>query len=257
VAGGDDEAPFLTATWRHLAFLNYEVDPALLTARLPLGTELDTWHGRALVSLIGLRFLDLRVLGRAIPGHQAFDQVNLRFYVRRPVGDGDWRRGVVFVKEIVPKRLIAGIARLWYREPYARLPTRHTMSGGAPPGLGPFIARYEWRHRGRWQAISGHGAGQPAVFAPGSVEEFITERYWGYRARPAGPTTEFGTRHPPWRVWALRDPCLEGDVAPLLGGALSRHLAGAPHSAFLADGSAVAVYPPRPFAVDTPPGAAA
>ena len=256
MAGGD-EPPFLTATWRHLAFLNYEVDPALLTTRLPVGTELDTWHGHALVSLIGLRFLDLKVLGLAIPGHQAFDQINLRFYVRRFVGESDWRRGVVFIKEIVPKRLIAAIARMWYREPYARLPTRHTMGGGGPPGLGPFTARYDWKHRGRWQAISGHGAGQPAVFAPGSVEDFITERYWGYRADPTGGTTEFRTAHPPWRVWPLRDPRLEGDVAPLLGAELSRHLAGPPHSAFLADGSPVAVYPPHPLAADEPPGAAA
>jgi hypothetical protein len=95
------------------------------------------------------------------------------------------------------------------------------------------------------------------VFAPGSVEDFITERYWGYRARPAGRTTEFRTRHPPWRVWPLRDPHLDGDVAPLLGAALRQPLAGPPHSAFLADGSAVAVYAPRPLAADNPPGAAA
>jgi uncharacterized protein YqjF (DUF2071 family) len=255
VPAGAAEAPFLTATWRYLTFFNYEVDPALLTPRLPAGTELDTWHGRALVSLIGLRFLDLRVLGRAIPGHQAFDQINLRFYVRRPLGEGDWRPGVVFIREIVPRHLIAGIARFWYREPYLRLPTRHLLVDGG--GHGTFTVRYEWKHRSRWHAMSGHGAGQPAMFAPGSVEAFITERYSGYRARPGGRTSEFQTGHPPWHVWPLRDARLDADLAPLLGPALARHLARPPHSVFVADGSEVAVYAPRPLAPGAPPGAAA
>jgi len=31
---------FLTARWRYLAMLNYEVDPAILRSRVPVGTEL-------------------------------------------------------------------------------------------------------------------------------------------------------------------------------------------------------------------------
>jgi uncharacterized protein YqjF (DUF2071 family) len=253
----DDDAPLLTAVWRHLAFFNYEVDPALLMRRVPPGTELDTWHGRALVSLIGLRFLDLAVLGLRVPGHRAFDQINFRFYVRRPLGEGEWRRGVVFLKEIVPRRLIATVARLRYREPYARRATRHSLEPGAPLARDTFTVRYEWKQQGRWQGFSGHASGQAAVFAPGSVEDFITERYWGYNGRPGRPTTEFGIRHPSWSVWPLRDPRLAADVAATLGPAWVEPLSRRPHSAFLADGSPVAVSLPHAIADEDVPGAAA
>jgi uncharacterized protein len=103
-------APFLRAEWRDLVMLNYEIDPDLLRSRIPAGTELDSWNGRTFVSIVGFRFLETRVLGVPIPFHRDFNELNLRFYVRRLAGD-EWRRGVVFVKEVVPRRAIAWIAR--------------------------------------------------------------------------------------------------------------------------------------------------
>lgn len=249
-------APLLTATWRHLAMLNYDVDPGLLLPRVPPGTELDTWHGHALVSLIGLRFLDLKVLGFAVPAHRDFDQINLRFYVRRPVGRGEWRRGVVFIREIVPKGAITAVARLWYGEPYARLPTRHVLDGFAIAGRAPSPVRYEWKQRGRWHALTGNAGVVPATFAIGSLEEFITERHWGFNRR--GPTTfEFQVEHPPWQIRALSDARLEGDGTALFGPELSQALRRSPHSAFLAEGSGVSVFAPHVVPPDDFPGAAA
>ncbi|HTO08358.1 MAG TPA: DUF2071 domain-containing protein, partial [Myxococcota bacterium] len=125
---------FLTAEWRDLAMLNYEIDPAVLEPRVPAGTELDAWSGRTFVSVVGFRFLRTRVLGVPVPYHVDFDEVNLRFYVRRKSG-ADWRRGVVFVKEIVPRRAIALVARVAYAENYVAHPMRHSirpMIGDAP-----------------------------------------------------------------------------------------------------------------------------
>jgi uncharacterized protein YqjF (DUF2071 family) len=106
----DSDKVFLTAEWRHLAMLNYEVEASLLLPFVPAGTELDRWHGKAFVSLVGFRFLKTRILGFTIPFHANFDEVNLRFYVRRQQGD-EIRRGVVFIREIVPRRAIAFVAR--------------------------------------------------------------------------------------------------------------------------------------------------
>src|SRR6187455_2734884 len=117
-------AKFLTAEWRDLVMLNYEVDPAILLDLVPAGTELDLWQGRTLVSVVDFRFLRTRVLGLAIPWHIDFEEVNLRFYVRREASEG-LRRGVVFVKEIVPRRAIAWLARLLYNENYVALPMSH------------------------------------------------------------------------------------------------------------------------------------
>ncbi|HKD03053.1 MAG TPA: DUF2071 domain-containing protein, partial [Terriglobales bacterium] len=117
---------FLKADWRNLAMLNYEVEPSVLAAFVPAGTELDRWNGRLFVSLVGFRFLRTRVWGLPIPLHCNFDEVNLRFYVRRMEGS-EIRRGVVFIREIVPRRAIATVARNLYGERYVALPMRHRL----------------------------------------------------------------------------------------------------------------------------------
>jgi uncharacterized protein YqjF (DUF2071 family) len=164
---------FLTAAWRHLVMLNYEVPPALLAERVPRGTELDDWNGVTCVSMVGFRFLDTRVLGIPIPFHRDFNEVNLRFYVRRKGPEG-WRRGVVFVREIVPRAAIAWVARTLYNEPYLALPMRHRVD---PEGTG--TVEYGWHRNGAWARLGATVHGAPAPMEAGSEAEFITEHYWG------------------------------------------------------------------------------
>jgi uncharacterized protein YqjF (DUF2071 family) len=231
---------FLTAEWRWLAMLNYEVDPVILKPRVPRGTELDGWQGRTFVSMVGFRFLDTRVRGWAIPFHRNFEEVNLRFYVRR-LGDDGWRRGVVFVRELVPRWAIATLARLVYGENYLALPMRHRLD--LPQGEASIrgLVEYGWQHKGRWNALSARisGAARPPI--PGSQEEFITEHYWGYASQRDGGTVEYRVEHPPWPVWRSSDCALDCDVAALYGPEFAPSLSGAPASAFVAVGSPVFV----------------
>lgn len=228
--------PFLTAEWRWLLMLNYAVDPALLRPLVPVGTELDAWDGVTYASVVGFRFLRTRVMGVPIPFHRDFDEVNLRFYVRRKGPEG-WRRGVVFVKEIVPRAAIAAVARWVYNENYVALPMRHRLDVGGGGGE----AEYAWRHRGRWCALRGRARGKARPLEPGSEAEFITEHYWGYARQRDGGTVEYQVEHPRWTVWTVDAPALECDAAALYGPAWAPVLAGAPRSALLADGSAVVV----------------
>jgi hypothetical protein len=228
---------FLTAVWRYLAMLNYEIDPAVLRPYLPRGLEVDTWQGRAFVSMVGFMFLDTRVLGVAIPWHRNFEEVNLRCYVRRSDLGDDAPRAVVFVKEIVPRPAIAWTARAVYGEKYVHLPMRHQIDYAA--GL-PVSVEYGWRFRGQWQRLGVRPQGAPQPMAPGSEEEFIAEHYWGY-ANQRGRTVEYQVEHPPWRVWQVGESWLECDVAGLYGPEFAPFLAGPPSSAFLAEGSAVVV----------------
>ncbi len=115
---------FLTAEWRYLIMANYEIAPAGLEAFVPRGTELDLWQGRCYISLVGFLFVNTRVMGLSIPFHRNFEEVNLRFYVRRWDGEA-WKRGVVFIKEIVPRRAITAVANTLYGEKYATLSMRH------------------------------------------------------------------------------------------------------------------------------------
>ena len=235
------ERPFLTADWRYLAMLQYAVDPQVLRPFVPRGTELDDWQGRMLVSLIGFQFLETRVLGVPIPFHRHFDEVNLRFYVRRRGPEG-WRRAVVFLREIVPRQAIAVVARRWYNEPYVALPMRHriAMDGAVEGAKG--LARYEWQHEGHWAHLEVETEGAPVLPMPESEEAFISEHYWGYTAQRDGGCLEYQVRHLPWRVWATRRASLACDAARLYGAPFGRVLSAPPVSAFLAEGSPVVVF---------------
>lgn len=232
---------FLTAEWRHLAMLNYAIDPAILQPLVPAGTELDSWGGVTCVSLVGFLFLQTRVLGFPIPFHRNFEEVNLRFYVRRKEG-AEWKRGVVFVKEIVPRFMIAAVARILYNEKYLALPMRHSIEPGSDA---PRSVAYSWRHHGRWNHLQLARQEEWRPLAAGSEEEFITEHYWGYTSQRDGGCIEYRVEHPRWNVCAAVNASVDCDVDALYGPQFAEALHSKPQSAFLADGSAVTVYSGR------------
>jgi uncharacterized protein len=230
---------FLTAEWRDLVMLNYRIDAALLQELVPRGTELDAFEGRMLVSAVGFRFLRTRIFGAVpVPFHSNFDEVNLRFYVRRLVAGGNMRRGVVFIREIVPRRAIALVARIAYNENSSCYSMRHHLKRD---GTG-ICAEYEWRLAGKWLALRAEAEGEPALPAENSIEQFISEHYWGYSRQRDGGTAEYQVAHPQWGVWRSTKAGFEGDAAAVYGAAFGDVLARTPDSAFVADGSAVRVF---------------
>lgn len=217
---------------------NYEVDRALLAPLVPSGTELDGWGGRTYMSLVAFRFLDTRVRGIPIPFHRDFDEVNLRFYVRRDTGD-ERRRGVVFIREIVPRRAIATVARLVYNEPYVTCPTRSVIEANDR-----LAVSYAFRCAGRWHtlaAAAAHPATQPAE---GSLEQFVAEHYWGYTRQRDGATVEYRVAHPSWMVAPADGHRVDVDFGAVYGAVFAAALRQ-PTSIFLADGSPVSVHAPR------------
>jgi len=228
------DRPFLLAQWRHLAMINFEIDPSLIEPLAPRGTEVDRFGGRCYLSLVGLLFLDVRLRGLRVPLHERFEEVNLRFYVRRQVGM-ETRRAVVFVRELVRLPMVALVARWRYGERYWALPMRHQVDERS--------ATYEWRRDGRWQGLRVEAEGEAALPQPGSEEEFITEHYWGYSTIWRG-TVEYRVEHPRWQVYRAR-ASLDGDFERLYGPSFAAALSRPPSSVFLADGSAVAVMPGR------------
>ena len=221
--------------------LNYEIPAHVLASLVPAGVELDRWRGTLYVSVVGFLFRDTRVLGVAIPWHRTFEEVNLRFYVRREVG-GEVRRGVVFVRELVPRRAIAIVARLLYNEPYRALAMQHRIESDRD---GAVAREYRWRARSGWSSISARTMGAPRALQAGSEEEFITEHYWGYTRQRDGGTVEYRVQHPRWNVWSATDARLEGNLHDVYGPEFAQALSGPPRSAFVADGSPVTVFAPR------------
>lgn len=246
--GSDPFAPragervFLSAEWRDLVVLNYEVDPLVLRSYVPPGTELDEFGGRTFLSLVGFRFLRAKLFGLAsVPFHANFDEVNLRLYVRRRAG-GQLRRGVVFIREVVPRTAIAFAARLAYGESYSARPMRHRLNLSPTGGAG----RYEWLVDGQWCGLEASGVGHAARPAHGSFEQFIAEHYWGYSVSRGG-CFEYRVAHPPWNVWAASTARFYGRADSLYGPLLGAAIRRTPDSAFVADGSPVLVFTGRRF----------
>jgi uncharacterized protein YqjF (DUF2071 family) len=229
---------FLTAEWKYLAMLNYEIEPATLAPFVPAGTELDFWNGKTFVSVVGFLFLQTRVCGIPIPFHRNFEEVNLRFYVRRKAADG-WRRGVVFIKEIVPRAAIAIVAQKFYDEPYVSFPMAHKIERC---GDSVKSAEYSWRMDAKQNALRVVTRGEAMDLRAGSEAEFITKHYWGYNKQRDGSTLEYRVEHPRWRVYETSEAKLVCDVTNLYGAQFCECLNGEPSSAFLAEGSTVAVY---------------
>ncbi|WP_412068892.1 YqjF family protein [Rubrivirga sp. IMCC43871] len=236
---------FLTARWESLLLLNYACPAELLAPLVPAGTELDLWQGEALVSVVGFLFRDTRLLGVPVPFHRHFEEVNLRFYVTREEG-GETRRAVAFVREIVPRRAIAAVARLAYNEPYVAAPMDHTVA--LDPEAGGTVD-YRWRHRGERFTLSASATGPAAFAEPDTEARFITEHYWGYTRQRDGGTVAYRVEHPSWRLWGAHDAAFTGDASALYGPALAAVVAGTPQSAFLAVGSEVSVSPGRRIAL--------
>ncbi|MGD9630134.1 MAG: YqjF family protein [Pyrinomonadaceae bacterium] len=224
---------FLTARWQDLIMANYEVSPEILKSRLPVGTEIDLHEGRCFVSLVGFMFLDTRVMDFLVPFHVNFEEVNLRFYVRRET-ETEVRRGVVFVKEIVPRVAIAAVARSLYGEPYECWKMSNFRDDGH--------VRYSWERRGCENSLSvirGEGLGVPAENSHG---EFIIEHYWGYTKRKGGRTDEYKVEHPKWELFAAEEPHIDVDFGTTYGPDFEFLANEAPHSVLLAKGSEIAVY---------------
>ena len=227
--------PFLTANWRYVAMLNFVVDPKIVAPLVPPGTETDFENGETFLSVVGFLFLDTRLLGLPIPLHRDFEEVNLRFYVRKKSADM-WRRGVVFVRELVPRRAIATVARVFYGENYVALPMKHQIDH-IDPNLS---VEYSWRRGAKWESLKMSAIGEPQTIPAGSHAEFITEHYWGYTCFRGG-CSEYRVEHPRWKIWNANKFELKADLAALYGEQFVESLSAAPRSAFIADGSPIEV----------------
>ncbi len=232
---------FLSTEWRDLVMLNYEIDPALLRRFVPRGTELDSFEGTTYVSLVGLRFARTKLFGSvSVPFHTDFDEVNLRIYVRWRERS-EVRRGVMFIREIVSLPAVTFVARLAFAENYMTLPLRHSIdltgSGGS--------IEYSWELKRQRFHLHGQTDGDPSRAPDGSLEQFISEHYWGYARRRDGSSLEYHVEHEPWRIWRATNAKFDGDGAALYSSDLGSILSQPPRSAFIADGSPVLVFAPR------------
>jgi uncharacterized protein YqjF (DUF2071 family) len=227
---------FLTAEWRKLAIANYAIDKSLLTPYLPVGTELDLWQDTCYVSLIGFLFKNTKLLGFSIPFHANFEEVNLRFYVKYKDGE-NWKRGVVFIKEIVPKFALSVVANTIYNENYETMPMTHSWSETEEERS----VEYRWRCKNQWQSFMVTANKGLSEILSGSEAEFITEHYWGYARYNNVKTNEYEVRHPKWAQYKVKGFKVDVDFGLVYGEEFEFLNRQAPVSVMLAEGSDISV----------------
>lgn len=227
---------FLEAEWRKLLIINYEVEPEILLPYLPAHTELDYYNGKCLVSIVGFMFLNTRIKGIKIFYHINFEEVNLRFYNTYKTSEGK-NRGTTFIKEIVSKPAITFVANSLYNEKYVTLPMGNTVIERA----NELEVEYRWRYNKKINSISCKAEKKLNPMAQNSIEEFITEHYWGYTKLSLTTTSEYGVEHPRWETYNVSDYKIDIDFEGLYGASFANLKHKNPHSVMLAEGSEILI----------------
>lgn len=227
---------FLTAEWNNLVLFNYEIDAGLLKPLLPNGTEIDYWNGKCYVSLVGFMFEDVKLRNVKIPFHVNFEEVNLRFYVKR-FENGDWKRGVVFIKEMVPKQALTFVANLMYKEHYETLKMKHSVTEN--PNSIDFM--YQWKKNKKWNTLLVETEKTTIPIEVDSEAEFITEHYFGYTKVNELTTFEYEVKHPRWDQYNVTDYRVDVDFEATYGKEFAFLAHQEPTSVMLAKGSVISV----------------
>ncbi len=237
---------FLKANWENLIMANYSVDPAVLIPLLPKGVELDYFDQKTYVSLVGFMFKKTSLFGIPIPLFGSFEEVNLRFYVKRNIGS-KIQKGVVFINETVPFKIVALIANKLYKEHYISIPTKHSIELTEAKKIS-----YSWKMNQKWNSIKVSAQTTQQKIATGSMEQFIFERYFGFTKIDEHTTQSYRINHPTWQTNQLLTAAVDCDFGEMYGSSFAILNKQQPDSIFLAEGSSVSVNWKRENFSETP-----
>lgn len=227
---------FLKAKWQKLIMANYAVPPEVLLPYLPKGVELDFFEGKVYVSLVGFLFKNTSLFSVPIPLLGTFEEVNLRFYVVRKIGN-ELRRGVVFINETVPNKIVANIANKLYKEHYTAVPTQHTWFHQDQTQE----VTYRMKVQQQWHELKVLASIQLKPMQAGSIEEFIFEHYYGYTRVDDQRSIEYKVNHPRWEVHPIHSYQIEFDFGTCYGNHFGFLNGAEPQAVMLAEGSEVSV----------------
>jgi uncharacterized protein YqjF (DUF2071 family) len=226
---------FLKANWENLIMANYEVDPSILKPYLPKGLELDFYNDKTYASLVGFMFKKTSLFGIPIPFFGSFEEINLRFYVRKVEGE-KIKKGVVFINETVPFKIVALLANKLYKEHYISIPTKNTIDVAEHKHI-----NYQWKMKDKWNSIRVQSKINKDKIALSSIEEFIFERYFGFTKLSPSSTQEYRIHHPKWMTNKILNSNIDCDFGTMYGDAFSNLNNQAPSSIIMAEGSQVSV----------------
>lgn len=227
---------FLKAKWEEIVMVNYVIEPSVLLPYLPYGLELDTYNDKCFVSLVGFKFKESKIFGVGIPLYGSFDEVNLRFYVKRTDGM-EIKRGVVFISEIVPYKIVSLLANLLYKEHYSVAKMESTVK----IENGNKNINYTWKPKNETYSILTSFNKELKTIEPNSLEEFIYEHYYGFTQVNDIETWEYKVNHPRWLTNEIVSYKINCNFEALYGSDFEFLNALQPYSVYNAVGSEVSI----------------
>ena len=229
------DSTFLRANWENLIMANYEIEPSTLAPYLPKGVELDFYNNKTYVSLVGFMFKNTRLFGLPIPFFGSFEEINLRFYVKK-IENRKIKKGVVFINETVPFKIVALLANKLYKEHYISIPTKNSIDITENKDI-----KFEWKINDRWNSLAVKSDTNKYKIEQGTIEEFIFERYFGFTKLSASSTQEYKIHHPKWMTHKILNSQIDCDFRSMYGDSFSMLNNQTPDSIVLAEGSQVSV----------------
>lgn len=226
----------MTARWENLIMANYAIDPEILKPYIPNGVELDLFEGKAFVSLVGFLFRKSRIFGIPIPLLGSFEEINLRFYVKRKEGN-QYKRGVVFINETVPYKPVAWLANKLYKEHYIAIPTKHRFA----VNQNEKEVEFQWKTPSQWNTIRVKASVFSREMERGSLQEFIFEHYFGYTKISEAESQEYKINHPRWQVNEIKEYHINCNFKEMYGDAFAELENMEPQAVFIAEGSEISV----------------
>jgi hypothetical protein len=181
-------------------------------------------------------FLNTKILGIKVPFHINFEEVNLRFYVKR-FENNTWKRGAVFIKEIVSKPALTFVANTLYNEHYQTLPMRHHWE----ENYNNRVVEYQWKKNKAWQSFKVCASLTATEIEKESETEFITEHYWGYAKVNSNVSNEYEVTHPRWKEYKVESSEIKVDFGVVYGKSFEFLNDLKPTSIMLAEGSEITV----------------
>jgi uncharacterized protein YqjF (DUF2071 family) len=226
---------FLRANWENLIMANYEIEPSTLAPYLPKGVELDFYNNKTYVSLVGFMFKNTRLFGLPIPFFGSFEEINLRFYVKK-IENRKIKKGVVFINETVPFKVVALLANKLYKEHYISIPTKNSIDITENKDI-----KYEWKINNRWNSLAVKSDTNKYKIEQSTIEEFIFERYFGFTKLSDNSTQEYQIHHPKWMTNKILYTHIDCDFRSMYGEAFAELENQIPDSIIIAEGSQVSV----------------
>ena len=227
---------FLKAKWENIIMANYEIEPKILIPFLPKGVDLDLYDGKAYISLVGFMFKNTKLFNIPIPLLGTFEEINLRFYVTRKDGN-QTKRGVVFINETIPYKLVAWMANKLYKEHYTVVPTKNNIRSDEKSQK----IEFKWLLNKKWNSIFVEAEIKSEKMKKNSLEKYIYEHYYGYTKIDEQKTEEYQLQHPSWKVHEVVNYKIDCDFEAMYGESFSVLNQTKPTAVFIAEGSKVAV----------------